>query len=82
MPLAAAEKYGSVSQKVRDMSRFIEKSARWRTFDKSIEEARSKFADMPNTDLQVLIDEATQSVRDEMHQEFLGKKVDAWHIRP
>jgi hypothetical protein len=64
------------------MSRFIEKSVRWRTFDKSIEEARSKFADMPNTDLQVLIDETTQSVRDEMHQEFLGKKVDAGRIRP
>jgi len=37
---------------------------------------------MPNTDLQVLIDEATQSVRDEMHQEFLWKKVDAGRIRP
>jgi hypothetical protein len=46
-----------------DMSKFIEESVRWRVFDKSITEARSKFADVPTNDLQALIDEATQSIK-------------------
>ena len=53
-----------------DMSKFIEESVRWRVFDQSVTEAQSKFADMPDTDLQALIDEASSSVRDEMHREL------------
>jgi hypothetical protein len=48
-----------------DMSKFIEESVRWRVFDQSITEARSKFADVPANALQALIDEATQSIKNE-----------------
>jgi hypothetical protein len=55
-----------------DMSKFIEESVRWRVLDQSITEARSKFADVPANDLQALIDEATQSIRNDMRQELSG----------
>jgi hypothetical protein len=55
-----------------DMSKFIEESVRWRVLDQSITEARSKFADVPANDLQALIDEATQSIKNEMRQELSG----------
>jgi hypothetical protein len=48
-----------------DMSKFIEESVRWRVFDQSLTEARSKFADVPANALQALIDEATQSIKNE-----------------
>ena len=55
-----------------DMSKFIEESVRWRVFDKSITEARSKFTDVSTNDLQALIDEATQTIKNEVRQELSG----------
>jgi hypothetical protein len=48
------------------MSKFSEESVRRRVFDQHLTEARAKFADVPANDLQVLIDEATQSIKKEM----------------
>ncbi|MBF0462648.1 MAG: hypothetical protein HQL87_14800 [Magnetococcales bacterium] len=56
-----------------DMSQFIEESVRWRVFDQSLTEARAKFADLPADDLQTIIAEATQSVKNEMLKELSGK---------
>lgn len=47
------------------MSQFIEESVKWRMFDQSLTEVREKFADIPTDDLQTMIDEATQSVKNE-----------------
>ena len=56
-----------------DMSKFIEESVRWRVFDQSLTEARAKFADIPADDLQAIIAEATQNVKNEMLKEISGK---------
>lgn len=54
-----------------DLSKFIEEAVKWRVFDQTLAETREKFADLPQEDLQALIDEATASVRQEM---FPGTK--------
>jgi len=46
-----------------DLSKFIEDAVRWRVLDQTMAEARSKFADMPAEDLEVLIDEAVAETR-------------------
>jgi hypothetical protein len=46
-----------------DLSKFIEEAVRWRVFDQTIAEARSRFADLPPDELQALIDEAVTTTR-------------------
>ena len=46
-----------------DLSRFIEEAVKWRVFDQTLAEVREKFADLPQDDLQALIDEAMASAR-------------------
>ena len=46
-----------------DLSRFIEDAVRWRVFDQTIAEARSKFADLPPKALEALIDEAVAAAK-------------------
>jgi Ribbon-helix-helix domain len=56
------------------MSKFIEESVRWQVFDQSITGARARITDVPANDLQALIDEATQSIKNEMRQELSGNE--------
>ncbi|MET4702342.1 hypothetical protein ABIE65_005398 [Constrictibacter sp. MBR-5] len=44
--------------KKRDLSKFIEEAVRWRVFDQTLTEVRSKFADVSAEELEALIDEA------------------------
>lgn len=53
-----------------DISKFIEDAVKWRVLDETIAEARSKFADFSQDDLQALVDEASFAVRDEMRKEL------------
>ena len=46
-----------------DLSKFIEEAVRWRVLDQTISEVRGKFADLPATEVEALIDEAVSSVR-------------------
>lgn len=46
-----------------DLSKFIEEAVKWRVFDRTVAEARAKFADMPPADLEATIDEAVAAVR-------------------
>jgi hypothetical protein len=46
-----------------ELSMFIEEAVKWRVFDQTLNEAREKFADLAQDELQALIDEATISVR-------------------
>jgi hypothetical protein len=46
-----------------DLSKFIEEAVRWRVFDQTLADVRSKFADVPPAELESLIDEAVMSVR-------------------
>lgn len=55
-----------------DISKFIEDAVKWRVLDQTITEARAKFADMAQDDVQALVNEATQAVRQEMRQEFMN----------
>jgi hypothetical protein len=48
-----------------DLSKFIEEAVKWRVLDRTIAEARSKFADLPADELEALIDEAVAAVRKE-----------------
>src|SRR3546814_17046166 len=46
-----------------DLSKFIEEAVRWRVFDQTLTEARSKFVDVPTEELESLIDEAVAAAR-------------------
>lgn len=46
-----------------DLSKFIEEAVKWRVLDRTIAEARSKFADVAPEELEALIDEAVTAVR-------------------
>jgi hypothetical protein len=46
-----------------DLSKFIEDAVKWRVFDQTLSEVRSKFADMPGEALDSLIAEAVASAR-------------------
>jgi hypothetical protein len=47
-----------------DLSKFIEEAVKWRVFDQTLTEVRSKFADLPADELEALIDEAVVAVRE------------------
>ena len=49
-----------------DISKFVEEAVKWRVLDQTIAEVREKFADMQPDELQAMIDEATQDLREEM----------------
>ena len=46
-----------------DLSKFIEDSVKWRMFDQTMAEARSKFADLPPEALDSLLEEAVVAAR-------------------
>ena len=46
-----------------DLSKFIEDSVKWRMFDQTMAEARSKFADLPPEALDSLLEEAVAAAR-------------------
>jgi len=47
------------------LSKFIEEAVRWRVFDQTLTEVRSKFSDVPTEELEALIDDAVAAVRKE-----------------
>ena len=51
-----------------DLSKFIEEAVRWRVFDQTAAEARSKFDDLPPEELETLIGEAVATARKERAQ--------------
>lgn len=60
-----------------DLSKFIEDAVKWRVLDQTISEARAEFADIRPDDLQALIDEATETVRQEMRAELMAARKNA-----
>ncbi len=46
-----------------DLSKFIEDAVKWRVFDQTLADVRSKFADLPPDELEALIDEAVSAAR-------------------
>lgn len=46
-----------------DLSKFIEEAVKWRVFERTIAEAREKFADLSEEEAEALIDEAVAAVR-------------------
>ncbi len=47
-----------------DLSRFIEEAVRWRVFEQTLAEARSKFADLPPDELEKVLEEAVTTARE------------------
>lgn len=46
-----------------DLSKFIEEAVKWRVLEQSMSEARAKFADLPDDEVQALLDEAVTATR-------------------
>jgi hypothetical protein len=46
-----------------DLSKFIEEAVKWRVFDQTLTEVRSKFADIPPEELETLLGEAVAAAR-------------------
>ncbi len=46
-----------------DLSKFIEEAVKWRVFDQTLAEVRSKFADLPPEELESIIGKAVASAR-------------------
>jgi hypothetical protein len=46
-----------------DLSKFIEEAVKWRVLDRTMAEAREKFADMPPKDIEALLAEAVAAKR-------------------
>ena len=46
-----------------DLSKFIEDAVKWRVFDRTLADVRSKFADMTPEALEALIDQAVAATR-------------------
>jgi hypothetical protein len=44
--------------------KFIEKDVRWRVFRRAVREARAAFADVSSEELQMMIDESIEEVRE------------------
>jgi hypothetical protein len=53
-----------------DMSKFIEEAVKWQVFRQTLEEVRQGIADIPDAELEAMINEATDSIRAELREEF------------
>jgi hypothetical protein len=49
--------------KATDLPKFVEEAVRWRVFDRTLEDVRAGFADMPEAELTALVDEAVLAAR-------------------
>lgn len=47
-----------------DLSKFIEEAVKWRVLEQTMAEARSKFADLPEGELEALLAEAATAARE------------------
>jgi len=54
-----------------DLSKFIEDAVKWRMFDQTLDETRKQVEDVPEAEMQAIINEACESVRSEIRQELL-----------
>jgi len=54
-----------------DLSKFIEDAVKWRMFDQTLDETRKQVEDVPEDELQAIINEACETVRGEIRQELL-----------
>ena len=67
--LALRSYLGAQGMKKGDISKFIEDAVRWRIFNKTVQQAREAFADVPPDELQKMIDEAVNDVRAKRYRE-------------
>ena len=67
--LALRSYLGAQGMKKGDISKFIEDAVRWRIFNKTVQQAREAFADLPPDELQKMIDDAVDEVRAKRYRE-------------
>lgn len=58
-----------------DISKFIVDAVKWRVFEQTLAEVREQAAAVPPDELQSIIDEALDSIRQEKRDELLRKEV-------
>lgn len=54
---------GSQGMKKGDLSRFVEEAVRWRVFNRTIQDIKTRNTAVPPDELQMVVDEALQQVR-------------------
>lgn len=54
---------GSRGMKKGDLSRFVEDAVRWRVTDKTVQEIKNEFQDIPVDELNEMIEEAVHDIR-------------------
>jgi len=57
-----------------DISKFIVDAVKWRVFEQTLAEVRQQVADIPPDEMQSIIDEAIDAVRQAKRNELLGKE--------
>lgn len=58
---------GSQGMKKGDLSKFIEESVRWRIFQRTVQDIRARNADADPDEIQRIVDDAVNQVRQERH---------------
>ena len=71
--LALRSYLGAQGLKKGALSKFIEDAVKWRLFDRTVNEVRQAFADVPADERHNMIDEAVVSVRKEKPRERQGR---------
>jgi len=56
-----------------DISKFVEEAVRWRIFDLTVRQMRQAVSDIPQDELQKIIDKAVEEVRAERYRARLGR---------
>ena len=65
---------GAQGMKKGDLSKFIEDAVRWRIFNRTVQEIKSRNADADPDELQAIIDEAVNEARAERRTKRKAKK--------
>ena len=68
---------GAQGVKKGDLSKFIEDAVRWRIFNRTVQEIKSRNAAADSDELQAIIDGAVREVRSERRTKRKAKKADA-----
>lgn len=60
---------GAQGLKKGALSEFVEEAVKWRLFNETVGEVREAFAEVPNAELQNVIDDAVEGVRRQTREE-------------
>jgi len=65
---------GAQGMKKGDLSKFIEEAVRWRVFHRTVQDIRSRNADVDPQEVQKIVDDAVREVRQESHRKGKARR--------